>query len=266
MNFQRQRHGSCKLCKERKPLAHSHILPEFVYKPLYSPSHKFIGIRSDSSSSVIGAKRLQKGLREHLLCSDCETFLNRHYEQPGHLFWEALAYRASRIASPILRLVPTTDRRTGLRLPALAAQGIEYTQFKLLLLSFLWRASVVTLPEFHAVSLGPHEERIRQMLLKQDAGKPEHYPCLLCMIDFRAMSLPVRFRIPDRVAYRFHLPNLLLIFVVDSHIPSSDDLVRMSLQTDGSIVIPIVESTPETVDAIEMVKKSPIKSLWLADR
>jgi hypothetical protein len=43
-------------------------------------------------------------------------------------------------------------------------------------LSVLWRASVAAGRPFQEVSLGPHEESIRQMLLAEDVGNPEHYP------------------------------------------------------------------------------------------
>lgn len=53
---------------------------------------------------------------------------------------------------------------------------VNYQDFKLFHLSVLFRAGVCRLPTFSEVSLGPHEERLRRMLLDHDAGPVERYP------------------------------------------------------------------------------------------
>lgn len=49
--------------------------------------------------------------------------------------------------------------------------NLPYRPLKLFRLSLLWRMSVSSLREFALVKLGPHEERIRQMLLQDDPGQ-----------------------------------------------------------------------------------------------
>jgi hypothetical protein len=53
--------------------------------------------------------------------------------------------------------------------------GLAYAPFKLFHLSILWRASVSNLEEFQAVALGPHEERLRMMILTGTPGTPDEY-------------------------------------------------------------------------------------------
>ncbi|PJZ79865.1 hypothetical protein [Leptospira meyeri] len=76
--------GHCKLCKEEKTLSESHIIPEFWFQPLYH-NHKFIQPKMDKK---LGVAIYQKGIKEHMLCADCEVFLNTTYEQSIHQFWK----------------------------------------------------------------------------------------------------------------------------------------------------------------------------------
>jgi hypothetical protein len=65
--------GVCKLCLERRPLLNSHIIPEFQYRPLYDDLHRFTTISSDPERTT---KFAQKGIRERLLCGECEQRLS----------------------------------------------------------------------------------------------------------------------------------------------------------------------------------------------
>jgi hypothetical protein len=59
--------------------------------------------------------------------------------------------------------------------PLLRVTGLDYTQFKLFHLSILWRAGVSTLGPFAEFRLGPHQDRIRQLLLAGDPGEAHQY-------------------------------------------------------------------------------------------
>jgi hypothetical protein len=73
----------CRLChSEGEELRFSHILPEFLYKPLRDEKHRYIGLKY---SQETGAKRvlLQKGIREYLLCGNCEQVLAKYQTKRG---------------------------------------------------------------------------------------------------------------------------------------------------------------------------------------
>lgn len=55
----------------------------------------------------------------------------------------------------------------------------DYRKLKLFFLSLLWRAGVTSRRLFRHVRLGPHEERIRQLILKKVPGNPEDYAVIL---------------------------------------------------------------------------------------
>jgi len=65
----------CRLCLHESELRNSHIIPEFVYKPIYDEKHRFDVI---ARAKEIRNDEKQKGLREHLLCQSCETKLSQH--------------------------------------------------------------------------------------------------------------------------------------------------------------------------------------------
>jgi hypothetical protein len=61
----------CRLCGKPSPLQRSHIIPEFLYRPLYDEKHRISVVKVGSDR--IGY--LQKGFTEALLCFGCEQKL-----------------------------------------------------------------------------------------------------------------------------------------------------------------------------------------------
>jgi len=58
----------CPLCQKEKPLVQSHVIPEFLYRPLYDEKHRAI----EAKLVPKGFNYLQKAYREPLPCSECE--------------------------------------------------------------------------------------------------------------------------------------------------------------------------------------------------
>src|SRR5215216_6011899 len=151
----------CRLCRsEGEELRFSHILPEFLYKPLRDEKHRYIGFKYAQET---GAKRvlLQKGIREYLLCGNCEQVLAKY----------------ERYAADVLRAIPDMSREPAGRVVQIT--GIDYAGFKVFQLSLLWRAGVSRQASFHEVNLGPHEDVLRRMILGGDPGTPMAYGCVL---------------------------------------------------------------------------------------
>lgn len=153
----------------------------------------------DSKNAV-----LQKGLREHMLCASCEQHLST-YE--GY-------------AAKILRNLP----ELGSKAPGTVVRvsGIDYPKFKVFQLSLLWRAGVTRHMSYREVNLGPHEERLRRMVLKGDPGKPMDYCCLLMRTQGsdqlnHIIQLPGHLRFLEHHAYDMILFGMIWIFVVSRH-------------------------------------------------
>lgn len=150
--------SSCRLCFELRPLQNSHIIPEWVYEPLYDKIHRYNVLGSDSGRE---ASFSQKGVRERMLCQPCETALSV-YE--GYARGVLIGGREIEI-----------QRTNG----GVDVLGLNYTKFKLFQLSVLWRAGVARHGFFSGVQLGSHSEQLRRMLLAEDPGKNTEYGCTL---------------------------------------------------------------------------------------
>jgi hypothetical protein len=95
-----------------------------------------------------------------MLCGDCEKWINRYETYYAHEF-------------SVGKKMPEILRDTVVKIA-----GLDYARFKLFHLSIVWRAGVRQRDEFRNVKLGPHEDRLRQMLLNDNPGDPCVYPFL----------------------------------------------------------------------------------------
>jgi len=193
--------SSCKLCGQERKLCKSHIIPEFMYSLVYDPSPKrFYVLPANSNEKV---QILQKGIRERLLCQECESNLSA---------FETYAKKVLLDEADSNPLVSDDDK-------VIQYKNINYKEFKLFQLSILWRASVSKLKFFSQVNLGPYEGKIQQMLLKRDPGLPDQYPCLIVGLlfddkPFHIMRSPLRTRFGRHYCYMFVMSGLVWLFGV----------------------------------------------------
>ncbi len=172
-----------------------------------------------------GWQPLQKGLRDYLLCSDCEQHLNDEYEKPFLKQWT--------VDSPL----PDSMARDSIHVAC-----YDYTKFKLFHLSILFRASVSSLPTFQEVNLGNHEERIRDMLLSGDPGRDSEYPIIAFVVlnkhgkvERRLISCPFSGRPDGHLAYGQIYGGAMWWISVSSH--RNDFFCQAGLQRNGQITM-----------------------------
>jgi hypothetical protein len=215
---------NCRLCLKNRSLQNSHIVPEFLYVSGYDEKHRQIDVQAGRS----GFKYIQKGLREPLLCAECEQLLNREYETYFHRFW----YRTVRL--------PKTTRQAAIHLP-----NFDYSRFKLFHLSILWRASVSSLEEYSQVSLGEYEEPIRKMLIDKQPLTPYDYPLWGTVVLFPAskrilhglVSTPMNGNLNSMPVYMF-----LYGGCVWDHVIVTEQIGRklpIALHNNGTMTLPV---------------------------
>lgn len=214
-------HKPCALCLKPAELRNSHIIPEFLYESMYDDKHRFHVIDVNERYSELE----QKGYREPLLCQACETRLS---------VWEG--YARSLFAGKI----PLQFDRTGDR-GVTWISGIDYTQFKLFQLSILWRTGVAQHRFFEQVSLGPHAEPLRRMLLASDPGEPIRYPCMMREVTLQGMKAqviiqPTPTRIFSLSGFRFVFGGFFWAYAVASHAPPKG-LHGAFLQRNGTMAM-----------------------------
>lgn len=193
----------CKLCKNERTLKKSHIIPEFFYKPLYDSIHRFHGLSTDEKDKN---SLIQKGIREKLLCAECEQKIGKWERYTSELFF-----------GQSINLKKSIHDKTIL------FEGVDYSQFKLFQLSLIWRSSITTHHFFRNVNLGPHEEKIRWMIYNEDPGPYYKYGAFLVLLKDENQPLDSLIMQPDELkmdnfrVYRFVLGSALWFYVISNH-------------------------------------------------
>ena len=214
----------CKLCHQEAELRDSHVIPEFLYEALYDEKHRYHVV-----SNVHGKfpRPEQKGLRERLLCATCEARFNR---------WETYAANV---------LYGKNKARSHKRDGTIIIEALDYLQFKLFLLSLIWRAGVSSLLVFRETTLGPHhEEELRTMLLSAAPGPSEKYGCLVFAVTLDGQPLdgtiygPQPCWVGNHRCYRLLVRAFLFIYFISSHRPD-DTAIQYFLTEEGRLLIPV---------------------------
>ena len=163
MRGTRPKTGACGFCGAAGDLQDSHVVPEFAYAPIYDEKHKIIAFEPLAPEK---AWKIQKGLREPLLCRDCEQFLNDRYERWFKELWFD--------QRPLAPLESRDEAILSISHPA---------RFKLFHLSVLLRADLANHGQWSEVNLGErHRSRITEMVRSEDSGEPHEYPVVCCAI------------------------------------------------------------------------------------
>lgn len=214
----------CALCLETKPLRRSHVVPEFMHAGMYDEKHRIFGLSSVSSKPV---RLFQKGLREPLLCEDCEQQVGRY---------EAYASRVLNGGNVRIDRVEI----------GFEVSGLDYARLKLFFLSLLWRFSVTTIEQYRGAQLGPHTERLRQLLVREDPGDHLTYPCLITAVMMDGKHVrdlivpPASARVERQHVWSFVVGGFLLSFFVGKGSPPPP-LQPAFLQEVGTLLIQVKE-------------------------
>lgn len=246
-----ERRGRCRLRLEETELRESHVLSEFLYEPTYErfdpkqpKQGRMLKVPANTSEKL---RYLQKGLRERLLCGGCEQYLNKIGEQ---------------YASKVLKRMDEAEISTGERYTIVT--GVEYRPFKLFLMTQLWRAGVASGAFWKDVRLGPHQERLREMLLREDPGQPHEYACAISRIPpsaaplSRAVVQPFAKKIGGHTWYDFFARGYSWLYIVSSH--SKDILEHRSFLSERG-ELPIISDATSSIE-----DRSAAMGRWLKEQ
>ena len=146
----------CKLCLLAKPLLNkSHIIPDFMYQELFDKDHKIYRLKTSNTDKY--SKVPTGEYDQNILCAECDNVRIGQFEHYASKVLYGGKLAVSEFPTFINQVNPHGMKYTY-------CQNINYKKFKLFLLSILWRASISKRDFFSSVSLGPHEEIIRQMI------------------------------------------------------------------------------------------------------
>ncbi|WP_152542142.1 hypothetical protein [Pedobacter sp. V48] len=206
----------CRLCLQEKPLLKkSHIIPNFMYKGIFGKDHKVVNVSMDNLKKVSSS---YTGIYDrNILCAECDNEILSKLE----------TYASSCIffnGNPKTRSHIKLERLQGGELvPAIRFHNLDYTRTKLFFLSLLWRAHISTNKFFEVVALGNYAEKIRKMLVENNAGKEDEFEVILMHIDSdgtrpdRSIISPRHFRIEGNSSYMFHINEIMYHFNISGH-------------------------------------------------
>jgi hypothetical protein len=216
---------SCALCLGPGPLRQSHIIPEFFYKPVYSAKHRYSIVSTDANEP----KDIeQKGLKEALLCDQCEERFNKY-----ETYVSAVFYGQNRQIKSLFG-------------GQAAVQTVDYKLFRCFMLSLIWRMSESSITIFQQVDLGPHAEIIRQALLQDDPLSEFQYPFFITEIQMNGvfrqdyMMGAQRIRAESQIAYRFVISGRLFLVLVSNQ-PPHRHMLPMLFRPSGELYTLILE-------------------------
>ena len=170
----------CKLCLQtREKLQRSHVIPEFLARPAYDGKYRMLTLAKNNRAGPIlkGVVR-QKGQRgldvdERLTCRACDVDFSK---------WEGYVKRALYDRELIVEAGKITLPDSQESLSYDFVKNLNYYNTKLFVLSLIWRLSASKLSIAEGVVLGPHEERIRELLLAKDPDDDLIYPTWVSQI------------------------------------------------------------------------------------
>lgn len=203
---------------------------------LYAP--KQVAPFDRNSHFLIGSKNKQYKIKgkvqtgefeKYILCEKCENEVLSKYEK----------YGASVLKGGV-ELKMSHKKISGLSF--LEIEDIDYTKFKLFILSILWKSSISSRDIFKEISLGPYEKAIGEMLLNGNPGKSSKFPCLILTylnhkdISAELIAQPKRSKIDSGTTYNFLFGGIsYTIFISKNIIP--DFISEVTIKEDNTLKV-----------------------------
>lgn len=238
---------TCKLCRKNKKLCKSHIIPEFFYENIYDKDpRKFWYLKTDNIKSE--KKIEQKGLRELLLCKECEVKFSKYEKYAAEIIY------AKNLKSNVI----LKDKTKSSDMTIYRFQGYDYFKFKQFLMSILWRLAI-SKKYFDIVNLDDkNKERIRESLDIENELPANENICFVQLImqsddtPFCSTIIgPYNTEYKDRKVVNILIDGFLFSFIIGK-IQLDNDVIDHVLNNKGemSIASRYVNDDQHLMDAV----------------
>ena len=203
----------CRLCNQDKTLLkQSHIIPDFMYKGLFDEKHFIAPV----DLIEFKRKKLQPNgfYDSYILCDDCDRKLLGSLESYSSMVIWGGEGREDRY--------PAFERKVNqLNQKFLHLTNVNYSKFKLFLLSIIWRASISKQKIFDSVLLGEYEDKIRKMIFENDPGRAYEYPVGVFVLTennnhpTKMIANPIKVMNGNNLSYLFLINGLVINYKID---------------------------------------------------
>lgn len=230
--------GICKLCLEEKELLKkSHILPEFLYRysGVYDDKHRMHSFNSEDILQNRKIRKEQSGVYDcNILCANCDNVIIGSYER----------YASMVIYGKDIPIESCPDCNTYGDTNSIFSicTNIDYTKYKLFLLSILFRTSISNDDFFDEVKLNSeNEETIRKMVYEGNSGNYNDFPFLVSTFANSEITSdifinPVRADGDGIITYTFVFAGMSYVFYEGINL-NTDDFDFMVMKPDNELKI-----------------------------
>jgi hypothetical protein len=226
----------CKLCGITSKLVRkSHIIPDFMYKGVPDGKNRMAVVDINDMNS----KRIaQTGTYDkYILCYKCENeLLGRLESYVAHLIY----------GNPTKKPAKFKKGLSADGLKSIELECIDYTTFKLGLLSILWKAHISSNPFFKAIDIGEFEPVIRKMLLNNDAGDDKVFRIAVGYLlspsgkSVKLVISPMMVKIGECFVAVFIINSSIYFIEVGSTSSFSFFDSPVSLKKEGTLSVPLI--------------------------
>lgn len=198
--------STCKLCDKEKELINAHIIPKWAFMYLYPEDTKDKGAPLNLIEKDKHTRRPIGPYDQGILCSDCDNYLGNFDGYAKGVFLDSDLERRGEEAYLI--------------------KNVDFEKLQTFLISVAWRASISGRDEFKNISIGPYEDKIKEILLSIKNGQQDlsltQYSFLVTKFDEgelpynvvnKHVQIPHTQRIDGVNVAVFYLPRGLKIFL-----------------------------------------------------
>lgn len=217
--------GECALCRRRRRLMESHIMPKALYRLVRNPGSK------NPHPVVASPSRRGKSsfqVTSRLLCAECEA----RFDHNGEAWVMRHCYRGCgvfRLREILQQSAPVIEDQEVLVYSASDSPAIDVGQLVYFCCSIFWRASVREWSVFgerlEPIDLGKkYQEELRRYLLGED-DFPHTATASIFVSQLNkpllTFSFPQSIRFNARHTHRAHIPGITFILTVGKELYST---------------------------------------------
>lgn len=186
-----------------------------MYKGLFGQAHKILHVNLDNLSTK---STVYTGIYDkYILCPSCDNEIISKLETYASSVLYGLGNMTMRKHIKTEKII-SHDRLLSIRF-----HNLDYTKLKLFFLSILWRSHISNHDFFKTVDLGKYQEKLRLMILNNDAGNEDEFEVVLAAIEsdgtrpYKSIIDPRRITFDGNTWYAFHINQVFYHFNVSSY-------------------------------------------------